>query len=156
MCIQMYILAHPGVGIAEGLWCYLLFVADQRQRLPRSTRSSQRIERSVRSRHRWARMGESKWADVHAEGQTRAPGMCRVSAQKPFCTAVLSAVHPRPALPPPSFAWSIRWYDPMNVQWSPMRPLFWTVDCWPWWCSCGNVPFELLSLFHIGLFSITA
>lgn len=71
-----------------------------------------------------------------------------------FCTPVLSAVQPHLLL----LACSIRWYDRMNVQWSPMRPLIWTLY-WRWWwyssCGqgqtspCGNEPFYLPFFFFL-------
>lgn len=85
-----------------------------------------------------------------------------------FCTPVLSAVHLVVLCSHSSpLACSIRWYDPMNVRWSPMRPLTWTLYWRRWWCSscgqgqistCGHVPNYLLFSFlnRAVLFSITS
>lgn len=85
-------------------------------------------------------------------------GSTGVGMDQSFCTPVLSAVQPYL----PLLACSIRWYDLMNVQWSPMRPLIWTLFSRWWWYSscgqgqtspCGNEPFYLPFFFLAEQFS---
>lgn len=160
MCIQMYILYHAHVGFQmsslslPGQLTYHSTPLNERLFLPLFS-AALSVFRCAGSRLliRW------REGSVKAErARTTAREWISLFALHCFQPSAPPCIEPRPPL-----ACSIRWYDPLNVQWSPTRPLIWTLYWGRWWCSscgqgqkspCWNVPFYLL-FFFLFFFSLS-